>query len=194
MLEVLTFVLAAMAVILVLQFVADRTGLPAAALLTVAGLVYGVLPGPNVTLDPHVILTFVIPPLIYSAALNSSLLAIRENMRTVISLSIGLVLEHEDGGHGGQDERQHFQHGQTPASFGLEIFSHRTVGARAHGAGYPPCGAARARNGLFRAMHRISRRNCNSAALSKLTILCYYAKQRMVISGHEYRRPRSFLP
>ena len=47
MLEVLTFVLAAMAVILVLQYVADRTGLPAAALLTVAGLVYGVLPGPN---------------------------------------------------------------------------------------------------------------------------------------------------
>jgi len=91
-LEVLTFVLAAMAVILVLQYLADRTGLPAAALLTVAGLVYGVLPGPNVTLDPHVILTFVIPPLLYSAALNSSLLAIRENMRTVISLSIGLVL------------------------------------------------------------------------------------------------------
>ena len=92
MLDVLTFVLAAMAVIVVLQYLADRTGLPAAALLTVAGLVYGVLPGPNVTLDPHVILTFVIPPLNYSAAQNSSLLAIRENMRTVISLSIGLVL------------------------------------------------------------------------------------------------------
>src|SRR5882724_3422092 len=91
-LDVLTFILAAMAVIVVLQYLADRTGLPAAALLTVAGLVYAVLPGPNVTLDPHVILTFVIPPLIYSAALNSSLLAIRENMRTVISLSIGLVL------------------------------------------------------------------------------------------------------
>ena len=92
MLDVLTFVLAALAVIVALQYVADRTGLPAAALLTVAGLVYGVLPGPNVTLDPHLILTFVIPPLIYSAALNSSLLAIRENLRAVISLSIGLVL------------------------------------------------------------------------------------------------------
>src|SRR5690242_9949189 len=91
-LDVLTFVLAAVAVIVALQYLADRTGLPAAALLTVAGLVYGVLPGPNVTLDPHVILTFVIPPLIYSAALNSSLLALRENLRTVISLSIGLVL------------------------------------------------------------------------------------------------------
>jgi CPA1 family monovalent cation:H+ antiporter len=39
-----------------------------------------------------VILTFVIPPLIYSAALNSSPLAIRKNLRVVISLSIGLVL------------------------------------------------------------------------------------------------------
>src|ERR1700759_3652223 len=91
-LDVLTFILAAVAVIVALQYLADRTGLPAPALLTVAGLVYGVLPGPNLTLDPHVILTFVIPPLIYSAALNSSLLAIRANLRTVISLSIGLVL------------------------------------------------------------------------------------------------------
>ena len=92
MLDLLAFILAAVAVIVALQFVADRTGLPAAALLTVAGLVYAVLPGPNLALDPHVILTFVIPPLIYSAALNSSLLAIRANLRAVISLSIGLVL------------------------------------------------------------------------------------------------------
>jgi Na+/H+ antiporter len=92
MLELLTFILAAAAVIVMLQFLADRTGLPTAALLTVAGLVYAVLPGPNLKLDPHVILTFVIPPLIYSAALNSSLLAIRKNLRAVISLSIGLVL------------------------------------------------------------------------------------------------------
>jgi hypothetical protein len=42
--------------------------------------------------EQHAILTFVIPPLIYSAALNSSLAAIRKNRRTVISLSIGLVL------------------------------------------------------------------------------------------------------
>jgi monovalent cation/hydrogen antiporter len=91
-LELLAFVLLAVAVIVVLQIVANRTGLPAAALLTMAGLVYAVLPGPNLTLDPHAILTFVIPPLIYSAALNSSLTAIRKNLRTVISLSIGLVL------------------------------------------------------------------------------------------------------
>src|SRR5260221_2823912 len=92
MLEPLAFILAAVAVIVMLQFLANRTGLPTAALLTVAGLVYAVLPGPNLKLDPHAILTFVIPPLIYSAALNSSLLAIRKNLAAVISLSIGLVL------------------------------------------------------------------------------------------------------
>ena len=35
---------------------------------------------------------FVIPPLLYSAALDSSLLAIRRNLRTVVSLSVVLVL------------------------------------------------------------------------------------------------------
>jgi CPA1 family monovalent cation:H+ antiporter len=73
-LRVLAFALAAVAVIVVVQFLAGKTGLPAAALLTVSGLIYAVLPAPNVRLDPDVILTFVIPPLIYNAALNSSLL------------------------------------------------------------------------------------------------------------------------
>lgn len=90
--QLLVFVLAAVAVIVVVQLIADRTGLPAAALLTVAGIVYAILPGPNITLDPHVVLTFVLPPLLYSAALNSSLLAIRKNLRVVISLSVVLVL------------------------------------------------------------------------------------------------------
>ncbi len=92
MLELLALGLAAVVAICVLQLLANRTGLPAAALLTVAGLAYALLPGPNLTLNPQVILTLVIPPLIYSAALDSSLLAIRRNLRAVISLSIGLVL------------------------------------------------------------------------------------------------------
>jgi len=70
----------------------ERTGLPAAAVLTVLGIVSALLPGPNVGLDPHLGLTVVIPPLLYSAALNSSLLAIRQNLRTVVSLSVVLVL------------------------------------------------------------------------------------------------------
>ncbi|HEX3749967.1 MAG TPA: Na+/H+ antiporter [Streptosporangiaceae bacterium] len=92
MLELLGLGLAAVVAICGLQLLANKSGLPAAALLTVAGLVYALLPGPNLTLHPEIILDLVIPPLIYSAALDSSLLAIRKNLRAVISLSIGLVL------------------------------------------------------------------------------------------------------
>jgi Na+/H+ antiporter len=88
----LLFVLAAVAVVVTVRWVAERTGLPAAALLPVIGICYALLPGPNVGLDPELILTFVLPPLLYSAALDSSLLAIRRNLRTVVSLSVGLVL------------------------------------------------------------------------------------------------------
>jgi Na+/H+ antiporter len=90
--SVLLFVLAAVAVIVVVRWVADRVGLPAAAILPLVGIGYALLPGPNVTLDPEIILTFVLPPLLYSAALDSSLLAIRRNLRTVVSLSVVLVL------------------------------------------------------------------------------------------------------
>jgi monovalent cation/hydrogen antiporter len=86
------FVLAAVAVVVIVHWIDDRTGLPAAALLTLVGIGYAVLPGPNIPLDPHLVLTVVIPPLLYSAALDSSLLAIRQNLRTVISLSVVLVL------------------------------------------------------------------------------------------------------
>ncbi|WP_239097000.1 Na+/H+ antiporter [Asanoa ferruginea] len=89
---ILIFVLAAVAVVVLVRWVAERTSLPAAALLPIVGIVYAVLPGPNISLDPKIILTFVIPPLLYSAALDSSLLAIRRNLRIVVSLSVVLVL------------------------------------------------------------------------------------------------------
>jgi monovalent cation/hydrogen antiporter len=90
--KTLLFILAGVAVVVVVRRVADRTGIPSAALLTVIGIVYALLPGPNIELEPHLILTLVLPPLLYSAALDSSLLDIRHNMRTVISLSVVLVL------------------------------------------------------------------------------------------------------
>jgi CPA1 family monovalent cation:H+ antiporter len=88
----LLLVLGAVAVIVAVRWVAGRTGLPAAALLTLIGILYAVLPGPNITLDPDLVLTLVLPPLLYSAALDSSLGAIRRNLRTVVSLSVLLVL------------------------------------------------------------------------------------------------------
>ncbi len=75
-----------------MHWVAERTGLPAAALLTLVGIAYALLPGPNVSLDPDLALTLILPPLLYSAALHSSLSAIRRSLRTVVSLSVLLVL------------------------------------------------------------------------------------------------------
>ncbi|WP_375481031.1 Na+/H+ antiporter [uncultured Jatrophihabitans sp.] len=89
---VLLLALAATASIVLVHWLDGKTGLPGAALLTVLGIAYSQVPGPNITLDPHVVLTFVLPPLLYSAALDSSLLAIRRNLRTVVSLSVALVL------------------------------------------------------------------------------------------------------
>jgi CPA1 family monovalent cation:H+ antiporter len=89
---ILFFILCATIVIVAIRWVSRRTGLPSAALLTIVGIVYALLPGPNIELKPDLILTFVIPPLLYSAALDSSLLDIRHNLRTVISLSVLLVL------------------------------------------------------------------------------------------------------
>ncbi|MFJ8580032.1 Na+/H+ antiporter [Micromonospora sp. NPDC093277] len=88
----LLFVLAAVAVIVVVRWVASHTGLPAAALLPLIGIAYALLPGRNISLDPGLVLTVVLPPLLYSAALDSSLLGIRRNLRIVVSLSVVLVL------------------------------------------------------------------------------------------------------
>ena len=88
----LLFIFAGVAVVVAVRWFADRTGLPAAALLTLIGILYAVLPGPNIELDPHLVLTLILPPLLYNAALDSSLLDIRRNLRTVISLSVVLVI------------------------------------------------------------------------------------------------------
>jgi monovalent cation/hydrogen antiporter len=88
----LLFILVAVAVVVAVRWISDKTGLPSAALLTVVGILYALLPGRNIPLDHEIILTFVIPPLLYSAALDSSLIDIRRNLRTVISLSVALVL------------------------------------------------------------------------------------------------------
>jgi Na+/H+ antiporter len=90
--SILLFVLIAVAVIVAVRSLAEWTALPAAALLTVVGIGYALLPGPNLTLEPDVVLTIVLPPLLYSAALDSSLIALRRNLRTVVSLSVVLVL------------------------------------------------------------------------------------------------------
>ncbi len=69
-----------------------RTGVPSPVLLVVAGLAAAVAGLPTVELDPEVALVLVLPPLLYSAALDASLLDFRANARPIALLSVGLVV------------------------------------------------------------------------------------------------------
>lgn len=86
------FVVVAVFIVVLVELISERTSLPPAALLTAIGVGYAFWADTDAHLEPEVILTFIIPPLLYSAALNASLVAIRRNLRAVISLSVGLVL------------------------------------------------------------------------------------------------------
>lgn len=72
---------------------ARRYALSGPLILVVAGLGVSYLPGvPDYTIDPDVALLLILPPLLYSAALESSYLGIRANLRPIGLLSIGAVL------------------------------------------------------------------------------------------------------
>lgn len=88
----LTLVAIAVTVIVVARLSAPL-GLPAPIALLAVGLVASVLPFvPAVTLDPDVVLLGLLPPLLYAAALGTSLVDIRTNRLAILGLSVGLVL------------------------------------------------------------------------------------------------------
>ncbi len=72
---------------------ARRHGVAAPILLVLAGLAASYIPGvPEFRLSPDLILFAVLPPLVYTTALESSYLNLRDNVRTLALLSVGLVL------------------------------------------------------------------------------------------------------
>ncbi|MFJ5775822.1 Na+/H+ antiporter [Streptomyces sp. NPDC093094] len=72
---------------------ARRSPVPAPLLLVAAGLMVSYVPGvPDYHLDPHVVLPLVLPPLLYTAAVDSSYLDLRAQLRPVALLSVGYVL------------------------------------------------------------------------------------------------------
>jgi Na+/H+ antiporter len=72
---------------------ARRRGGAAPIVLVLAGVAASYIPGvPEFRLQPDVILFLVLPPLVYTTALESSYLNLRDNLRTLTLLSVGLVL------------------------------------------------------------------------------------------------------
>ena len=88
----LTLVAIALTVIVVARLSAPFA-LPAPIALLVVGLVASVLPFvPAVTLEPDVVLLGLLPPLLYAAAIGTSLVDIKANRLPILGLSVGLVL------------------------------------------------------------------------------------------------------
>ncbi|MFE0416722.1 Na+/H+ antiporter [Streptomyces tendae] len=70
-----------------------RVPVPVPLLLVAVGLAVSYVPGvPDYTLDPHIVLPLLLPPLLYTAATDSSYLDLRAQARPVALLSVGYVL------------------------------------------------------------------------------------------------------
>ena len=70
-----------------------RLGFAAPLLLVVVGIGYSYIPGvPPIQIDPHVILSVVLPPLLYGAAVQVPIVDFRRNFGSISGLSVLLVL------------------------------------------------------------------------------------------------------
>ena len=86
-------VLALVVVVAAVYALARRIGALPPLLLVLVGFVVSVIPGtPDYALDPELVLTFFLPPLLYAASIQTSLPSFRANLRPIGLLAVGLVL------------------------------------------------------------------------------------------------------
>jgi Na+/H+ antiporter len=72
--------------------ISKRFHLPAPLLLVGVGVICSFIPAiPRVDVDPHVILVGLLPPLLYAAAVRTSLVDFRANRQAIVLLSVGFV-------------------------------------------------------------------------------------------------------
>jgi Na+/H+ antiporter len=72
---------------------AHRKGLQAPLVVLVIGLAASFIPGmPRLELEPHIILGIVLPPLLYSTALDFSVPSFVQNIQPILRLGVALVL------------------------------------------------------------------------------------------------------
>jgi monovalent cation/hydrogen antiporter len=90
--ETATFLVALGVGVLAGTAVARRLDLPPPLFLVVAGVGVSYIPGvPEVHLEAEVVLLGLLPPLLYAAALTTSLVDFNRNRRPILLLSVGLV-------------------------------------------------------------------------------------------------------
>ena len=76
-----------------LALLARRLHIPYPILFVIGGLTLGLIPGvPRVHLNPELVFLFILPPLLFPAALFTSWRDFRANLRPISLLAVGLVL------------------------------------------------------------------------------------------------------
>ncbi len=91
--DVAVFLVALVASVLAVTAIAGRLDIPAPLVLVVAGIAASYVPGmPEVHLHEEVVLLGLLPPLLYSVAIQTSLVDFNTNRRPILLLSVGLVI------------------------------------------------------------------------------------------------------
>ena len=91
--EVLVAVLAILVAIAILYELARRLGVPYPTLFVLGGLGLAFVPGlPTIALEPELVLLVFLPPLLFSAAVETPRRELRANLAPIVRLSIGLVI------------------------------------------------------------------------------------------------------
>jgi Na+/H+ antiporter len=91
--EELLTVVGLAAVVTAVSAVARRLGVLAPILLVLVGIVVSLVPGiPQVRLEPDLVLVGILPPLLYVAAVQTSVPAFRLKLRSILLLAVGLTL------------------------------------------------------------------------------------------------------
>ena len=89
----ITTVILLLAVVTALAQVTDKIRMPYPVMLVIAGIIIGLVPGlPIVSLDAEVVFLLFLPPVLYSAAWNTSLIDFKDAARPISMLAIGCVL------------------------------------------------------------------------------------------------------
>lgn len=92
MAEILPGLIAVLGLIGLASVAAPRVKLPAAVLLAIAGIGWAILPGfAPPAIEPHLVLSVFLPPLLYAEAWRASWHDFRRWLRPILSLAIGLV-------------------------------------------------------------------------------------------------------
>lgn len=93
MIELLLIALGALVLVAATTAVSDKLGIPAPLLQIAVGVIFGFLPFMEpFSIDPEIVLMVILPPLLYSAAVNMPAMTLRREFTAISGLSVVLVI------------------------------------------------------------------------------------------------------